>query len=406
MLAKDASNALGKITSAFYGHPSEKIQLIGITGTNGKTTTASLLYQLFKRLGHKVGLISTIEYRIGEEVRPSTHTTPNALILNALLAEMLTKGCAYCFMEVSSHAIHQERISGVKFKGGVFTNITHDHLDYHKSFKEYIKVKKTFFDNLPSTSFALSNLDDKNGKVMLQNTKAEKLTYGIQSLANYRLKILENNLMGLVLKIDNLELHTKLIGDYNAYNLLAVYAVALELGVAQETALMGLSQLEAAEGRFDVVFNSAKKLRGVVDYAHTPDALEKILNSIRKSKSSESSVITVVGCGGDRDKTKRPKMARIALDLSERVVLTSDNPRTEDPNAILLDMQAGVASEDRGKVLVISNRKEAIKTACMLAKEGDIVLVAGKGHEKYQEINGVKHPFDDKQVLEEVFAQM
>ena len=398
--------ATGKIAAAFYEHPSHQIKLVGVTGTNGKTTITSLLYQLFRLLNHKVGLISTIDYKIDEIVQTSTHTTPNAIKLNQLLRQMVDAGCTYAFMEVSSHAIHQKRIEGIAFTGGVFTNISHDHLDYHHTFDEYIGVKKAFFDNLPKQAFALTNVDDKRGKVMLQNTQAEAHTFGIKSLADFRLKILENQLDGLILKIDNIELHSLLIGKFNASNLLAVYGTAILLGIPKDNALTAISGLRPAEGRFDVVSNREKGIKGIVDYAHTPDALDKILVNINAVKKNGAKVITVCGAGGDRDKTKRPIMASIAAQNSDKVILTSDNPRTEDPMEILKDMQAGLDKEANKKTVTIENRKEAIRTACMFAQEGDIILVAGKGHEKYQEINGVRHPFDDKEILTQILNDL
>lgn len=403
---QDSASATGKIAAAFYEHPSQQLKLVGVTGTNGKTTITSLLYQLFRLLKYKVGLISTIDYKIDNVVQTSTHTTPNAIKLNQLLRQMVDAGCTYAFMEVSSHAIHQKRIEGIAFTGGVFTNISHDHLDYHHTFDEYIGVKKAFFDNLPKQAFALTNVDDKRGKVMLQNTQADAHTFGIKSLADFRLKILENQLDGLILKIDNIELHSLLIGKFNASNLLAVYGTAILLGISKDNALTALSGLRPAEGRFDVVSNREKGIKGIVDYAHTPDALDKILVNINAVKKNGAKVITVCGAGGDRDKTKRPKMAKIAAQNSDKVILTSDNPRTEDPMEILKDMQAGLDKEANKKTVTIENRKEAIRTACLLAQEGDIVLVAGKGHEKYQEINGVRHPFDDKEILTQILNDL
>lgn len=403
---QDSASATGKIAAAFYEHPSQQLKLVGVTGTNGKTTITSLLYQLFRLLKYKVGLISTIDYKIDNVVQTSTHTTPNAIKLNQLLRQMVDAGCTYAFMEVSSHAIHQKRIEGIAFTGGVFTNISHDHLDYHHTFDEYIGVKKAFFDNLPKQAFALTNVDDKRGKVMLQNTQADAHTFGIKSLADFRLKILENQLDGLILKIDNIELHSLLIGKFNASNLLAVYGTAILLGISKDNALTAISGLRPAEGRFDVVSNREKGIKGIVDYAHTPDALDKILININAVKKNGAKVITVCGAGGDRDKTKRPKMAKIAAQNSDKVILTSDNPRTEDPMEILKDMQAGLDKEANKKTVTIENRKEAIRTACLLAQEGDIVLVAGKGHEKYQEINGVRHPFDDKEILTQILNDL
>ncbi len=395
----NAAEALGKIASAFYGHPSRKLQLVGVTGTNGKTTTVSLLHQLFGDLGYKRGLISTIENRIQDRPLPATHTTPETVSLHALLAEMVDAGCDYAFMEVSSHAVHQRRIAGLRFAGGLFTNISHDHLDYHKTFKAYIEAKKAFFDDLPAGSFALVNIDDKRGEVMVQNTKARVYRYSMRRMADFRGRLLGNTLTGLELELDGVDLFARLIGSFNAYNLLACYATAVLLGQEREEVLTALSALGAPEGRFDYQFDPARNVTGIVDYAHTPDALEKVLQTIRKVRAGEGRVVTVVGCGGDRDKKKRPKMAEVACRYSEQVVLTSDNPRTEDPDAIIRDMETGVPPDARRKVLSITDRAQAIRTACTLAQSGDVILVAGKGHEKYQEINGVKHPFDDKNVL-------
>ncbi len=399
----DSAKALAIISANFYDNPSEKIKLIGITGTNGKTTTATLLFRLFRNLNQHAGLISTVQNQIDEEIIPATNTTPDPVALNRLLALMVAEGCTHCFMEVSSHAIVQKRTEALKFSGGVFTNITHDHLDYHRTFKDYIAAKKLFFDMLPETAFALVNVDDRNGSVMIQNCKAKKQTYALKTMADYRAKVLENNLSGLILNIDNQELHTQLIGEFNAYNILAVYAVTRLLGVEVLDALTAISKLQAAEGRFDFITSHQKKVIGIVDYAHTPDALQKVLETIRNIRTGNEMVITVVGCGGDRDKTKRPIMAKIACELSDKVILTSDNPRSENPQIILSEMEAGVGADKRKKVLTIADRKEAIRAACTMANAGDIVLVAGKGHEKYQEIAGVKYPFDDKQVLTESF---
>jgi len=395
----DSAAALGLITDHFYNHPSQQLQLVGVTGTNGKTTTVTLLYNLFQNLGYKCGLLSTVENKIGQRIIPSTHTTPDSVAINALLAEMVEAGCDYAFMEVSSHAVEQQRISGLHFAGGIFTNISHDHLDYHKTFDNYIKAKKGFFDKLPKTAFALTNVDDKRGEVMLQNTKAKIAKYSLQRMADYRAKILENSLLGLRLELDGADFHGRLIGEFNAYNLLAVYAAAILLKQEKSEVLQALSEVQTAEGRFDYIFNQAQQILGIVDYAHTPDALEKVLQTIRQLRKAGSKIITVVGCGGDRDKTKRPEMAKIACNLSDQAILTSDNPRTEQPEAILKDMEAGVPKEVEHKVLTIVDRKQAIKTASRIARNGDIILVAGKGHEKYQDINGVKHPFDDKEIL-------
>lgn len=402
---KEVAKALGNIAKEFYGNPSEKIKLVGITGTNGKTTIATLLYQLFTDLGYQTGLISTIEYLVGKETEPASHTTPNVLKLNELLNKMVEAGCEYAFMEVSSHAIDQQRIAGIEFAGGVFTNLSHDHLDYHETFAEYLNVKKKFFDDLGPNAFALTNLDDKRGRVMLQNTAATPFSYSLSNVADFRARILENSLHGLFLRLNGYELHSFLIGEFNASNLLAIYGTANLLEIENATALTGISKLQPAEGRFDFVKDDERNITGIVDYAHTPDALEKILSTVKDIVKKGSKVISVVGCGGDRDKTKRPIMAKNAIKWSDRVILTSDNPRTEDPDEILKDMQTGVETEDRHKTLVISNRKEAIRTACALAQTGDIIVVAGKGHEKYQEIDGVKHPFDDKEVLKEAFQE-
>jgi UDP-N-acetylmuramoyl-L-alanyl-D-glutamate--2,6-diaminopimelate ligase len=396
---KNSGNALGIIASNFFDTPSEKVKLTGVTGTNGKTTTATLLYQLFTNLGYKVGLISTVENRIAAEVIPATHTTPDPIQLNQLLNNMVDAGCAYVFMEVSSHAIAQDRIAGLKFSGAIFTNITHDHLDYHKTFENYIKAKKKFFDDLPGDAFALVNADDKRGMVMLQNTKAAKHTFGIKKLTDFKAKVITNSIEGLELEVDGKSVWFKMIGDFNAYNLLGVYSTAVLLGQEPDEVLTQLSSLRGAPGRFEQV-NPGAKIIAIVDYAHTPDALQNVLETINQFRTGTEQVITVVGCGGNRDKTKRPLMASIACRLSDKVVLTSDNPRDEDPIQIILEMQTGIMPSEARKTLVIADREEAIKTACMMAKEKDIVLIAGKGHEDYQEIKGVKHPFDDRKVVE------
>jgi UDP-N-acetylmuramoyl-L-alanyl-D-glutamate--2,6-diaminopimelate ligase len=401
-----SATAAGTIAGNFYDNPSQKLQLVGVTGTNGKTTIATLLFRLFTALGYHCGLLSTVQNQIGDKIVPATHTTPDAIHLNALLADMAEAGCAYVFMEVSSHAIHQQRIAGLKFAGGIFSNITHDHLDYHKTFDEYIRVKKAFFDGLPNTAFALTNLDDKRGAVMLQNTKAKKTTYSLRTVADFKGKILENNLTGLIMMVNEKEVHFRLIGEFNAYNLLAVYGSAIMLGQEKDAVLQALSSLSGAEGRFDYIMSAEQKIIGIVDYAHTPDALLNVLATIKNLRKGIEQVITVVGCGGDRDTAKRPVMAEVAAERSDRVILTSDNPRSEDPGEIIRQMEAGVPVHLRKKVLSIADRKEAIKTACSLANPEDIILVAGKGHEKYQEINGVKHPFDDKQVLKEMLELM
>ncbi len=402
VLVKNSSRALGFIASNFNNKPSARIKLVGVTGTNGKTTVATLLYKLFRKLGYNVGLISTVENKINDEIIPSTHTTPDALTINILLNKMIESGCDYCFMEVSSHATVQERIAGLEFSGAIFTNITHDHLDFHKTFDEYIKAKKYFFDQLPKSAFALTNADDKRGAVMLQNTKAYKKSYALLTIADFKAKIIENQFSGLFLNIDNEEVWFKMVGSFNAYNILAVYGAAILLEQDKTKVLTALSLLDGAEGRFEY-FSSANNIIGVVDYAHTPDALKNVLQTIQNIRKGNEKIITVVGCGGDRDKTKRPIMAEVASKLSDKVILTSDNPRTEDPATIIREMEAGIGITKRAKTLSITDRKEAIKTACHLAQPGDIILLAGKGHEKYQEINGVKYPFDDKKILKEQF---
>jgi UDP-N-acetylmuramoyl-L-alanyl-D-glutamate--2,6-diaminopimelate ligase len=404
IMVENAQVALAIMADQFYDQPSAKVKLVGVTGTNGKTTVATLLYTLFSKLGYQCGLISTIENRIGDTIIPSTHTTPDAIQLNALLAKMVQEKCTHVFMECSSHAIHQHRIDGIQFVGAAFTNITHDHLDYHLNFEAYLAVKKSFFDHLPATAFALTNLDDKNGANMLMDTKAKKITYALHAPANYKGKILENQLTGLVMLVNEVEVHCRLIGTFNAYNFLAVYGVAMQLGEESENVLIALSALTGAEGRFDYMI-SDMNIMGIVDYAHTPDALENVLNTIAKLRKGNESVITVVGCGGDRDKTKRPIMAQVACDLSTQVILTSDNPRSEDPDAILRDMEQGLTSAAKRKYIKIVDRKEAIKAAISFAKAGDIILVAGKGHEKYQEINGIKSHFDDKEQLQNTFKE-
>jgi len=401
---KNSSEALGYIAANFYDNPSSKLKLVGITGTNGKTTTATLLYKLFRALGFKVGLLSTVNIRIDKEELNATHTTPDALRLNELLAEMVQSGCTYCFMEVSSHAVVQHRITGLDFAGGVFTNITHDHLDYHKTFEEYIKAKQGFFNMLGSESFALSNYDDKNGKIMVQNCKSKTIRfYALRSMADFKCKIMENQLGGLLLNIDGNEVLTRLIGTFNAYNLLAVYSTAVLLGKDKLDVLTALSNLEAVEGRFQYL-KTPDNIIGIVDYAHTPDALENVLKTIKDIRTGNEKVITIVGCGGDRDALKRPVMAKIACQWSDKVILTSDNPRSEDPALIIEQMKTGLDPVDKRKVISIVDRKEAINTGCNLANAGDIILVAGKGHEKYQEIKGIKNPFDDMLILKEVMS--
>lgn len=401
---ENSDEALGMLSSAFYDNPSESLILCGVTGTNGKTTIATLLNQLFTELGYASGLISTVRNMIDKKAVDATHTTPDAIHINALLKEMVDAGCTYCFMEVSSHAIHQKRIAGLKFAGGIFTNITHEHLDYHGNFKEYINTKKSFFDLLPDTAFALVNADDKNAKIMLQNTSATKLTYGLRSACDYRGKVMENLLDGLLMSINGKETWCRLIGEFNAYNLLAVYATAILLKQDEEKILTLLSQLDTAEGRFEHI-RSEDGITAIVDYAHTPDALQNVLRTINAIRTGNEELITVVGAGGDRDRSKRPVMAQIAGEMSTRLILTSDNPRSEDPSAIIDEMKAGVSAIDFKKLLVITNRREAISAACAMAKSGDIILVAGKGHEKYQEIDGVKHPFDDKEIIKELMTQ-
>jgi UDP-N-acetylmuramoyl-L-alanyl-D-glutamate--2,6-diaminopimelate ligase len=405
LMVANSAIALGIVSANFYDNPSAKLKLIGITGTNGKTTIATLLYKLFRDLGYKCGLLSTVENQINGQVIASTHTTPDPVELNKLMEEMVAQGCDYCFMEVSSHAIAQHRIGSLKFTGGIFSNLTHDHLDYHKTFDSYLKAKKAFFDGLPANAFALTNGDDKNGSVMLQNTKAHKKTYGLKSMADYKAKILENQFEGLLLQIDGEEAWFKMVGTFNAYNLLAVYAAAMLLEQDKNTILTSLSKLTGAKGRFDYIV-APNKIIGIVDYAHSPDAIQNILSTIHDIRKGNEKVITVIGCGGDRDKTKRPIMAKAACEWSDKVILTSDNPRSEDPAMIIKDMEEGVDAAFRRHVLSIVDRHEAIKTACMLAKPGDIVLVAGKGHEKYQEINGVKNHFDDMEQLVELFKEM
>ena len=402
---KDTSEAVALMAHQFYGEPSKKVKLVGVTGTNGKTTIATLLFKLFTELGYQCGLVSTVQNQIGKRIIPATHTTPDAVSLNALLSEMVDNDCSHVFMECSSHAIHQNRIAGLQFTGALFSNITHDHLDYHKTFDEYIKVKKKFFDDLPSTAFAITNVDDKRGMVMLQNSKAKKYAYSLKTMADFKGKILDNALTGLQMIVNEIEVHFRLIGEFNAYNLMAVYGAATCLGVDKQEALTALSMLTGAEGRFDYIVSN-QQIIGIIDYAHTPDALENVLSTIKKLRKGYEQIITVVGCGGDRDRTKRPIMAQTACNLSDKVIFTSDNPRTEEAADILKEMETGLESAAKRKYLSISDRKEAIKTAVSLAKEDDIILIAGKGHEKYQDIKGIKHPFDDKAVLMEVFEMM
>jgi len=401
---ENSAVALGVAASNFYGNPSKQLKLVGVTGTNGKTTIATLLHKLFTNAGHPSGLLSTIENIVGEEVVPATHTTPDPIELNALLQRMVAKGCQYAFMEVSSHSVAQARIAGLHFAGGIFTNLTHDHLDYHKTMANYRDAKKKFFDDLPSTAFALTNLDDKNGAVMLQNTKARKLSYALKHDADFKGIIMESHFDGMLLKINNTEVFTQLVGGFNASNLLAIYGAATALGFDHDQLLVEISKLHGARGRFDMVY-SEKGLIGIVDYAHTPDALENVLKTINEVRRHKETLLTVVGCGGNRDATKRPEMAAVAVGMSDRVILTSDNPRNEDPEEIIRQMQAGIDPANRNKVLSISNRREAIRTAVALAKPGDIILLAGKGHENYQEINGVKNHFDDKEELSKAFKE-
>ena len=399
----NSAAAAGYMAHNFFGSPSEKMKLVGVTGTNGKTTIATLLYKLFTSLGYTCGLLSTVDNHIGGKIVPATHTTPDAVNLNRLLKQMFEANCTHVFMEVSSHAVHQHRVAGLQFAGGVFSNITHDHLDYHQTFDEYIRVKKAFFDDLPATAFALSNADDKRGTVMLQNTHAKKYLYSLKTLAGFKGKILENSLAGLVMTIDDQEVHFRLIGEFNAYNLLAVYGTAISLGEEKQEVLQSLSGLSGAEGRFEYMVSPKEGVIAIVDYAHTPDALLNVLATIKKLKQGIETVITVVGCGGDRDRTKRPLMAQAACEHSDRVIFTSDNPRSEEPEAIIRDMEEGLPVAYKRKYISIADRREAIKTAISLANQGDIVLVAGKGHEKYQEIKGVKTHFDDKEVVQEIF---
>lgn len=400
---ENSAAAAGYMAGNFFGRPSEKVQLVGVTGTNGKTTIATLLYKLFTRLGYKAGLLSTVENRIGQLIVPATHTTPDAVSLNSLLKQMADEGCSHVFMETSSHAVHQHRVAGLTYAGGLFSNITHDHLDYHKTFDEYIRVKKAFFDSLPATAFAISNADDKRGTVMLQNTQAKKYYYSLKTVADFKGKILDNSLNGLQMMVNDIEVHFRLIGEFNAYNLLAVYGAAICLGEEKQEVLTALSELTGAEGRFDYLVSDNERVIAIVDYAHTPDALLNVLATIKKLKKGYEQVITVVGCGGDRDKTKRPLMAAAACEHSDRVIFTSDNPRSEEPEQIIRDMEEGLAAAYRRKYISITDRREAIKTALSLAQKEDIVLVAGKGHEKYQEIKGVRSHFDDKEQVKEFF---
>jgi UDP-N-acetylmuramoyl-L-alanyl-D-glutamate--2,6-diaminopimelate ligase len=402
---KDTNKAMAFMAANYFENPSQKLKLVGITGTNGKTTVASLLYQLFQKAGYKVGLLSTVKILVDTKEYKATHTTPDSITINQYLKEMVDEGVEYCFMEVSSHGIHQKRTEGLQFAGGVFTNLSHDHLDYHPTFSEYRDVKKSFFDNLPKTAFALSNSDDKNGSVMLQNTAARKLTYALKTYSDYKAQILENQLSGLLLKINDNEVWVRLIGTFNAYNLLAIYGTAVELGLESLEVLRLLSELESVSGRFQYIVSKGN-ITAIVDYAHTPDALENVLKTINDIRTKNEQLITVVGCGGDRDKTKRPIMADIAATLSDKLIITSDNPRTENPETIIAEMEHGVAPQNFKKTVSNSDRKQAIKAACQLAQANDIILIAGKGHETYQEINGVRHDFDDMKIVKEMLDQL
>ena len=405
VVVEDTSSALAIMASNYYQVPSENLKLVGVTGTNGKTTIASLLYQLFKKAGYKVGLISTVKIMVDNKEYKATHTTPDSLTINRYLKEMNEEGVEFCFMEVSSHGIHQKRTEGLRFEGGIFTNLSHDHLDYHNTFAEYRDVKKAFFDKLPEHAFSLVNVDDKNGLVMLQNTKSRKFTYALKSYADYKVKILENQLGGLLLKVEDSELWTRLIGSFNAYNVLAIYATADLLGLEKVEILRIISELESVAGRFQYII-SDEKITAIVDYAHTPDALKNVLETINSIRTNNEELITVVGCGGDRDKTKRPKMAHIASTLSTKAIFTSDNPRSENPDTIINDMEAGVEPQNFKKTLSITDRKQAIKTACQMANSNDIILIAGKGHETYQEIKGERFDFDDYKLVQEFLKQL
>ena len=402
---KNAQQALAYMADNFYGNPSANLKLVGVTGTNGKTTVASLLYQLFTKAGYKVGLLSTVQVMVAEDKFPATHTTPDSLTINSYLQKMNEAGVEYCFMEVSSHGIAQHRTTGLKFAGGIFTNLTHEHLDYHNSFAEYRDVKKAFFDQLPASAFALTNVDDKNGTVMLQNTKAKKYTYALKSVADYKANILENGFGGMLLKINEHEVWTKLIGNFNAYNVLAIYAASELLGLTTLESLKYISELNAVSGRFQY-YISEGKITAIVDYAHTPDALQNVLETINSIRTKNEELITVVGCGGDRDRSKRPKMGHIASALSTKVIFTSDNPRTEDPDKIIEEVEGGVEPQNFKKVMSITSRLQAIKTACQLANPNDIILIAGKGHETYQEINGVRKDFDDFKIVSETLKEL
>jgi UDP-N-acetylmuramoyl-L-alanyl-D-glutamate--2,6-diaminopimelate ligase len=403
---ENSAVAAGFISHRFYGEPSAHLKLVGVTGTNGKTTIVTLLFKLFSSMGYTCGLISTVQNQVGKTIFESTHTTPDAISLNALLQQMKKAGCQYVFMECSSHAIEQHRIAGLHFKGALFSNISHDHLDYHKTFEEYIRVKKSWFDGLAKNCFAISNADDKRGAVMLQNTAAKKYFYSLKTLADFKGKVLDNSLAGLHMMVNETEVHFKLIGEFNAYNLLAVYGAAVCLGQDKQEVLLLLSNVDGAEGRFDYIVSPLQRVVGIIDYAHTPDALINVLATIKNLRQGPEKIITVVGCGGNRDKTKRPIMAEVACEYSDKAIFTSDNPRNEDPLQIIKDMEAGVKIIARKKYISIADRREAIKTAVSLSNKEDIILIAGKGHEKYQEINGVKNDFDDKKVLIEMFEML
>jgi UDP-N-acetylmuramoyl-L-alanyl-D-glutamate--2,6-diaminopimelate ligase len=399
---KNSSYALGYIASNFYDNPSSKMKLVGVTGTNGKTTTATLLYRISKQLGYRSGLISTVRYMVHDKEVPATHTTPDALQLNKLMNDMVIDGCEYCFMEVSSHSVVQHRIAGLHFAGGIFSNLTHDHLDFHKTFEEYLRAKQLFFDGLPKEAFALVNIDDRNGRIMAQNTKAPVKTYALKSMADFKCKIIESHLDGMQIQLDGNEVWTRFIGEFNAYNLTSVYATCILLGHKKDEILKILSTLTAVDGRFEYQ-TSDSGITAIVDYAHTPDALVNVLKTINQIRKGNEQVITVVGAGGDRDRTKRPIMAKVSAEMSDKLILTSDNPRSEEPTEIIAEMYAGVPVTDQKKVLCITDRREAIKTACMMAQKGDIILVAGKGHENYQDVKGVKHHFDDKEEIANIF---
>ena len=402
---RNSAEALALIAANFYGNPSAELSLVGITGTNGKTTTTTLLHSLLMDMGYKVGLLSTVVNKIGDREIPATHTTPNPVALNQLLREMVDEGCTHCFMEVSSHAIHQSRVAGLQFNIAGFTNISHDHLDYHKTFKEYIYAKKKFFDDLSSSAVAIVNADSPNGRVMVQNTAASVKTFALKTVADYKVKILENTFSGLVLKVNNQDLWTKLVGDFNAYNLILVYAIAIELGFDEMEILTGISKLKSVEGRFEYLTSDTNVI-AIIDYAHTPDALKNVLSTIQSVRTRNEQLITVVGCGGDRDKAKRPVMAGISAEFSDKVILTSDNPRSENPDTIIDEMKAGIPAEKSGRAMAFTNREEAIKVACSLAQPGDILLVAGKGHEKYQEIMGERFPFDDFETVKKTLKNL